>query len=842
MEKQAKSTPRSKQPGSNKFFSFFLSFIETLKNPPIPYDRLTMVIGTLLLGAFLIETHPTFDHSLVGILLWAVCVYLIRVWFSPVPGFRAFSGSDLQGVDVQEEWDWKRNAPLGLCLLAILGASHYFIHQGQWIPLLIALGIFGGLLSVLEKHSVLFSAEPPEKTPGTAFQKLWPWLLIALVGAFFLLYGWDVYAIGHNIDAYVSVDLANNYLKNPDQGGVWTTPYMDGWSLGNPAFAFYLMGSFFKLVGSSLVKGTLCMGLVVFGSYFFLFGFLRFYLPKYSALLATLLFSSCYWVVYFGHVTTGGNGLTPLLECASLFFFARALEYGQTKDYLLFGALIPCYLMTSVQGRVFLVFAILSLAILCYFHRSELLGQKKSWALAWGVAFLWYLPMILYYQHTANPLVLGNEVFARDAAWGGGKFSIPWANILTDLQSFNVQTTDGLTEYLPRLSPWEGLAFLAGLGWTLRRFFKPPFFILLMGFGGNLAPAFMTNAPTLPWRMLSVAPFVYLLVGIGLDRLGRIVASPLGSKGGWLRLVLMFLFGIFSIGWHYDAFFHRLPLAKYAYWSDGSNQSGEHYTLGKVSAKYIRGWDTYVDVQWGLYFPYAPEGGLSYPMSEVMASVANRVLFKPDPFPLPLKKAGEKGAALLLHDEDGRALQDWIQYYYPEAHPQEILNPFGDVEMRVWEITPAQIQQALSQPARTPPGGMTLSWFDTQNHLLGKMTVPTLAAKALNQEWLNGNPAPVPWDKASYFTAQGVLEDAAGKLLAVETGGKAEGLVGGQRFHVEGAGHFKRTEVQCPAKTGNGVPFKIRFTLQSPGNFDLNFLEQDVTGWDMIPSSELKPQ
>lgn len=820
--------------------SFSLStLLEHLKTPPIPYSRLTLVCSFLVLGSFLIETHPTLNHSLIGILLWGIAVYLIQAWFPPVPGLNVFSGSPLQNLKGEGEWDWKLLSGVCLGVLALIALSNHFIHHSQWFGLLVALLILGFLLSKLEKHSPAFWAEPVTPASTTGGRIPWPTILILLVGSFFLFYGWDLFPIGHNLDGYTSIDLAYSFLKDPQQDGSKTTPYMDGWSLGNPSLPFFLIGLFFKVVGVSLQKGVLFIALVNLAGYFFFYGFLRFYLPKPSALVTTLLLASSHWVIYFGREVTGGIGLMVPMECALLYFFARALEKGNRGDFALFGTLLAATLMAAVQGRVYLVFFVLSLAGLWLFRRAGILQQKNSWIMAWAVALLWYLPMILYYQHTSNPYCFGAEEFGRDSTWQGGKFSIPWNNIQATLQMFNVRSTDNLTEFLPRLSPWEGLMLLAGFGWCLWRFFTPPVLFLMMGFALNLAPGYMSNSPTIPWRILSVAPFAYLIVGIGLDRLSKVIASHLGSKGRTLQTLFLAAFLAFSMGWQYDVFFHRLPMDKGSYWLDGGNRSGEHYNFGKISAQYVKGWDTYVDVKWGIYNQFFPEGGFSLPFSEVQASLNNRIIFKPDPLSLPLKKVSEKGAVLLFHDEVGKALQDWIQFYYPEARSKVILNPFGDVEMRLWEITPDQIQKALSQPLKPPPGGVVLSWFDAQNHPLGKLVIPTLWANALNLEWLIGDPLPtVPWGKTAYFTVQGMLENPDGKLLAIETAGKAEGVIGGQGFKVEGLGNMKRVEVRCASK--NSVPFKIRYVAPNPGNFDLSLLEHTALGWDMIPSSELK--
>ncbi len=173
---------------------------------------------------------------------------------------------------------------------------------------------------------------PAESDAGRVSPFPWPALLITLVGLFFLFYGWDIFPIGKEWDCCATMELCNSFLK-PDGR---TSPYVDGLSPGNPSLPFFIMGLFFKLVGSSQVKGVFFNALGNLAGFLFFYGFLRFYLSRGSALATTLLFSSSYWILYFARETYPVSLLVPF-ESTALFFFARALEKGKARDYAILG-------------------------------------------------------------------------------------------------------------------------------------------------------------------------------------------------------------------------------------------------------------------------------------------------------------------------------------------------------------------------------------------------------------------------------------------------------------------------------------------------------------------------
>ncbi len=798
--------------------------ISTPEKPsfPPPLQRAIAVGAGLFLGGYLVVTHQTLFHTLAGFALWAVAISLSLVWFPQVPGAEIFSRLLAPGSKGNHEWSLGKITLVGTGVLAALGLSNYFLGQTRVWFFLLSLLILGWCLTLLEDHLPRPLGDQVSE-PSVLHRFSFPWSAVAILlcGSFFLFYRWHALHIGYDTDGIKSLELAEACVSE------FTTPYVDGWVPGNPIFPYFLMGIFFKLVGISFDKGVLFIALLNLAGFLFFYGFARFYLPKLPALAATLFFSMSHWVIYPAREITGIRGMLVPFECAVLFFFARALESGKARDYALFGTLLAVSVLIGLQNWILVLLFILALSIFWIFRPSLIQNQKWSWALALLVALLWYFPILLHFSE-GNAYGFFMDQFNTKSVWHGPR--IPWDSVYMGLRMFNVGSQENLVNFLPLLSPWEGIFFLAGLGFCLRRFFRLSSLFVILGFLGGLAPAILTIVNT-TLRSLTAVPFVFLLVGIGLDRLGMVLTAPLGRRGRAWGFLLGGAILVLAAGWHFDAFFNQIPRYKDSYWIP----NGRAYLFGTITAKHLQGWDTYVDLWDGTYLH--PENNYFYSRADM--EKGRRIIFRPDQSPLPLKNIPEKGALILFPDKLGKTYRDSINYYYPAAQEKEILNPFGDVEFRSWEISPVEIQEALKRPA--PLEGMTLGYFDAQGRKLGQWQIPTLSAELLNEEWFAPctDKPPFPSEKIAYFVVQGSLENPAGKVLAFETSGRADGFIGNRKIQLDGQGSLKRFEIPLHSKKPDH--FEIRYFLPKEGRFDLNLWERTPLGWDMVPSSELNP-
>lgn len=833
MKKSGGSFPKTHPPKNvdSQTSSFPLQFF----NPQNPFLRRLVVIGLLGIGFYLIETPTSVGRCVLGIMLWALAVSRFPLWFPAVPGIPVFSGSVLQNPFRSGTWDATSLFLAGLVTLGLIGASLHFVQSGNWLLVIFSLLLLGGMLILVERNSPTFEADPPPSTPLPWEKKFpWPALAILLVGSFFLFFGWDLYPIGRDNNTLYNLAICDSYLFPNGR----TSPYVDGWTWGNPSLPYFFIGVLFKVVGSSPAWGTLLIALFTLVGYFFFYGFLRFYLPRIPALVATLLFSSSHWTIYFGREISAGAQLIPF-ECATFFYFAKSLEGGKSKDFVLFGTMLSCLWMTAIHTRALLVALVLTFAVLAVRYGSQLRSQTKPWFLACGVGFLWYLPMLIYYQQHHNFLGLGSETIGRESSWGGGHFFIPWGHIQQGLQMFTYRSLDSMTANLPRLSPWEGLLLITGFAWCLWRFFKPAFFFVITGFFFALTPAVFSNNPTLPPRALAVAPFAYILVGIGLDRLGKTIASPLGRHGKTIQFVFMALILAFSLQWQYDVFFNQMSRDKYTYSIDGSDQDGQRFIISRLLDKY-EGWESYEDSRW--FQITSSEGGFTRTSTTVDPYVSFRHTLWPAWSGLPLKSIlpKAKGIVLMLGDNTGKAYQDWVEYYYPGARFSTAANNFQDIQVRIWEISPTQVQEALQLHPGPPPTGLTLTWYDSKNHRLGQWQIPTLSTGYLMEDYFRDNPAEksFPWDKVAYFKVSGKL-NREGMPWVLQTKGQVDTDFGGRRFHWVGG--IDGSQFDIPVAPQGWVPFEIRYTPPQQAVFELGFSQRSPTGWDLVPASQLKP-
>ncbi|HJT23986.1 MAG TPA: hypothetical protein VJ873_05385, partial [bacterium] len=318
-----------------------------------------------------------------------------------------------------------------------------------------------------------------------------------------------------------------------------------------------------------------------------------------------------------------------------------------------------------------------------------------------------------------------------------------------------------------------------------------------------------------------------------------VVAAPLGSRGRTLRYFFFALILAFSLQWQFDVFFHQMPRDKNTYSVDGSDQDGQRFLVCNLLTKY-HNWETLEDASWVLN--QSPEGGFIHTLRDLDTFAPFRRIYWPAWSGLPLKNVPPKakGAVLILGDDTGKAFQDWIDYYYPGAHSGTVSNNFQDIQIRFWEITPDQVQQALNLHPGPPLTGLILGWYDPQNRLLGQRQIPTLATGYLLNDYFRDDPdePAFPWNKVVSFKAKGRL-NCKGMAWVLKTNGRVDGSFGGKPFHCVGLATGSQFNLPLPAQ--GWVPFEFRYTLPQPGVFDLGFSQRSPTGWDLVPASQLKP-
>jgi len=786
----------------------------------------------LWMGWERIDHHRTWGETLWGMGLWVLALWLLLKLLPDLEGSPVFSGVGLEREGNGKDLPWPLAAICGLGVLLLLRGADLLIHKDRWFPLLGCLLLLGWGLRWMEGRSAAFV------TPGSqgGYRVLGSHVLLLLsFGGFFLFYRLPEWPDFMWRDGALTMDCGRRFLT-----GEFTTPFITDWG-ENPCFAFMLFGVAFKIGGATPWTAKVFIALVNLVGALFFYATARFFLPRNSALFIALIYATSRWLALYSRTPHDGVNIITAFEVAALFFFIRAVEKGGKRDFAVFGVLMALILDIYLSSRFVLAFFLSATLVLWCFRSKEMARQWVGWATAWGTALVWFLPMAAYYHDHPNTL-LGRikEINVFHFMEKTGDPGFIWRNAMATLRMFNVEGSHDARfnlEGVQLLGPLEGLCLLLGMAWCLSRPFRPAVLVLLLGFFGGLCTTILTWDIAHPMRALVAAPFVYLIVGIGLDRSARVVTAPLGSQGAPWRILLMAGAFLWAFSWNYDVFFERFPKAKRT-WLE---VEGPHVLAGKTLASYPAGWDHYL-----------PSGFAHYD-TEVFYTRGKGSLhsFLPGSS-LPLKAVPPKGALVLLPRALGDAFEDWMRQLYPEARRSPVPNRFGEIQFWKWELTPQEVQAALDRkvPVR---GGAWLSWYDPGGRKLGAVRIPSVYDMAY---WVVQVPPGI-----GHYEVEGILSNPQGRGLALEAMGPAELFIDGRKAaQVTGKPGTSKDRVEFEvdryfvngssiaaldpdrSEATQGVSGTLRFKVRYRPNtafFSLNLLWREEKDWIHIPSSAL---
>ncbi len=426
--------------------------------------RKSAILILLVSGGYLIETHKTFYHTSLGTACWAFGIILSSYFAKAVPGIPLFSNSRLSSLKGIKAWGTIPLFLLSLAIVFLLGLSDFSVENRYWLGVGASMAGMSILFFILENHSPVFEAESSRPQPAAWHEKIFlPEILILVVGAFFMFSAFPLkslsplFSTGGDCDYSFRLTVFHTGIAETE----YTTPFSSVWANGFCAFPFFWEAFFLRIFGISQYKDMIfngCLGLI--GLIFF-YKFLCFYVSKRASLAAALLLAASHWGVYYVRQTYVGMEFVVPLTAATLYFFARAVESGKTRDFALFGTLIGCDLMSHLTIHMYFLYFALVLLLAAVSRRADVLKQKKSWFFAFGICALWYLPMFIYFQqHGTKVGFLDTGLFKYYGVWNGqGEF--PWGGISNALQMFTAPTQSAEMSHLPYLSPWEGIFFSA---------------------------------------------------------------------------------------------------------------------------------------------------------------------------------------------------------------------------------------------------------------------------------------------------------------------------------------------------------------------------------------------
>jgi hypothetical protein len=613
-----------------------------------------------------------------------------------------------------------------LALLALLPALHWFLGKAAWGWVALVLVGMVLLLGRLEGSQPAFEVGPLRKPWG--MKAAWGSLLA--LGAFFLFYRFN------GLPAWMDNDCANClsdalYFTH----GESKTPFKTVWG-DNPALPYMLYGLSLKAFGISLGAAALVPALLHLAALPLYHGFCRMLIPGGGAWLAALLFACSRWMMNYVRMPREAS-LLPCFEAAALFFLARSIETGRKRDHALFGFFTALMLQTYLPSRLVLVLFLGSLAGLALFHRKHFTAGLPRWGLALSTFTLFFAPLGAWYS--LQPALLTDRmskinlfhVLREEGVWPTlGRF---WSE---SFWMFNVRGgMDGHYNLpgAPMMDPVTGLFFWVGLAWCLSRSNRFSFLFVSSGFFLSFLGVLLANSPGHPMRAIATAPFVFLLAGLGADRVARAFSCLWPKAAGTLRSLVLSAAAITAIAWNFNGYFLRTPKDKV--FLDANN----HYEFlaAKALAKYPRGWDIHIDFD-GAMMVYA----YTYKRAE-------QRFFLPD-FGLPIRKEPEYGTVVLL-DGLGAVVEDLFKAYYPSATLLRVPFLDGRQALWLWDIPPGDIRKGLDRPSPMPGHGLWIVPRDAKGKEEGARWWPALFGV---HKWARGWNLDRPGYSASFSLSQ----------------------------------------------------------------------------------------
>lgn len=287
-----------------------------------------------------------------------------------------------------------------------------------------------------------------------------------------------------------------------------------------------------------------------------------------------LAFSLSYTVI--GRHVFRGNFL-PLLLCLSLAFLwegrrQRGLHGGAWWRYAMAGVFLGLVPYTYIASRFVPIFFLLfGLSFLLPFGSAKwqaVRAELPRLALFLGVTALVAAPILLHFVlHPEHFFLRARHLWVLDAHYNlGDPTRTVLDNIGLHLLAFGFRGDPHWRHNFgnqPLLNPLEAIFFWIGIGMTLWRWRRPAYRLLFLWLGVMLLPPMLARDDLVPHylRMIGAAPAAYLLIGVGIWeilRLLRMRTRALGERtfsiaAACIVGVALMVQGVLT----YRTFFHR---------------------------------------------------------------------------------------------------------------------------------------------------------------------------------------------------------------------------------------------------------------------------------------------
>jgi 4-amino-4-deoxy-L-arabinose transferase-like glycosyltransferase len=397
---------------------------------------------------------------------------------------------------------------------------------------------------------------PPE-TATSSWPKRWlrrlrespPWGAVCLAVLVSVALAVRLYRLS-DVPANLTAD-ETDFLRNAYHILAGTGPGFFGFDwTPSPAFSVYLMAGTMKVFGASIVGARLCPVLLSMGTIIAFFFLARQWLSNLASLLAGLLLATNVWFLHFSR-TAWTNINADLFAVTAALLLTLAIRKRRWYFYAGAGVFAAFGLYGYSTGNmiVFLFMAYLPFALL--FNRNQARQIVQGYAILLGVCFIVFLPELRHVIndwgiftsrmrmtsifHAKMPYIGEadmTKVLVRQAVWAARAF------IFID-SSPGVMNHGLWTRYIPPqsglLDPYVRLLFFVGLAGAAWKWRQTTLWWIMFLFPVFAVQVFSSGTPDAS-RGLVVAPFMFLLVGEGIERL-LAAARWLGARR-WFNITV----------------------------------------------------------------------------------------------------------------------------------------------------------------------------------------------------------------------------------------------------------------------------------------------------------------
>ncbi|MBI2942412.1 MAG: glycosyltransferase family 39 protein, partial [Chloroflexi bacterium] len=487
--------------------------------------------------------------------------------------------------------------------LALLTAGLALLYLDLTSPLGARLWLLGliGLVATFAAREV----PRPRLVPRQRSTADWLWLALAVAtvaAAFALrLYRLEAIPASFNNDEGETADWGLNVLH---QTLLWgqhvatpSSPFHSGWAT-NPLGGHYLHAVVMQVAGETIFGMRLTSAISGAIGVWLLYLLLWDYVRPWAAVGAALLMAVSH-VHLFWSRTGLLQSLMTALATAMLWLMLRGLRSSGYLSFVLAGLLLGAT-QHLYQGARFLVpvvaffFLYTAVADRQFVRRrwSHVLAMATSSAIVFAPLGFWYLahPGELF-TRTAAVFIFSNPDYLRGMYPGKDTLGVVIEQLRRSIEGLAFSGDGSLAFYPPRVplvDPVVGAVLLVGiLGFTFSLRRPERVLVGLWAWLTILIACTSTVDPPPMTRLILMVPALFFVVGVVLDRLGRLAEQAAGRRGlVALALPLVVALGYAAV-WNYHVFFVAYPRDfPTGVWTAAGNLAR---TLGPSSKTYMVG-------------------------------------------------------------------------------------------------------------------------------------------------------------------------------------------------------------------------------------------------------------